>query len=214
MSTLLQLVNNLLRRTGQLEATTLVNAQTPVIQTVDFINDTYFEMLQRLKVRRLTQGNSFNTSAGTASYSLDAGTEIDHLLPDSVRESGTANRLQEVAYTYPIAHGETASGKPEYFYRRENQIYLYPIPDAVYTIHYDSQMKPVTLSGDADTSGLPEAWENILILGAQARLEKFLGEASSETYLLYRDGLLQLKNLAPRKPGYRMRGFYRGGRSV
>jgi hypothetical protein len=214
MSTLLQLVNEVLRRTGQLETTTLVNAQTPVIQTVDFLNDTYFEMLQKLRVRRLTHFNSFVTVEGQASYSLNANTETDYLLPDSVRDTSNATPLQEVSPAYAIKHGENASGEPQYFYRNGSQLYLYPIPNGAYTIDYQAQISPQTLSDNNDTTALPETWEKVLIMGAQARLEKFLGEPASETYLLYRDSLLQLKHLAPRKPGYRMKGFYRGGRSV
>ena len=45
MSTLLQLVNEVLRRTGQVEISSLTGAQTPAIQTRDFLNETYFEML-------------------------------------------------------------------------------------------------------------------------------------------------------------------------
>ncbi|WP_373531905.1 hypothetical protein [Vampirovibrio sp.] len=214
MSTLLQLVNEVLRRTGQQEATTLLNAQTPIIQTVDFLNDTYFEMLQRLKVRRLTQSNSLMTVAGQATYTLDANVDLDALLPDSVRDASNATPLPEISSTYAIELGENASGKPQYFYRNGSQLHLYPVPDGVYTIDYQAQIKPQTLSQNSDITALPVSWEKVLIMGAQARLEKFLGEPASETYLLYRDGLLQLKSLAPRKPGYRMKGFYRGARSV
>ncbi len=214
MSTLLQLVNEILRRTGQVEASTLNEAQTPIIQTVDFLNETYTEMLQRLQVNRLQQSATFNTSSGTAAYSLTTQCEVQDLIADSVQETGSQLRLEEVDYTYPIAHGETLSGKPQYFYRKGSQLFLYPVPNAIYTIRYDYQRSPQKLSLNSDTTALPESWEKVLILGTQARLEKFLGEGGSDTFLLYRDGLAQLKSLAPRKPEYRMKGFYRGGRTI
>lgn len=214
MSTLLQLVNEILRRTGQVEASTLSGAQTPIIQAVDFLNETYTEMLQRLKVSRLQQSATFNTTAGTAAYSLAAQCEVQDLIGDSVQETGSQLRLREVDYTYPINHGETVSGKPQYFYRKGSQLFLYPVPNATYTIRYDYQRSPQKLSLDSDTTALSESWEKVLILGTQARLEKFLGEGGSDTFLLYRDGLAQLKSLSPRKPGYRMKGFYRGGRTL
>jgi hypothetical protein len=210
MSTLLQLINEVLRRTGQVEVSTLSGAQTPTLQARDFLNETYVEMLQRLNVYRLQKQGTFNTSNGTASYTLATDAELDSLLTDSLLEAGAQQRLKEVDYTYPISHGTTATGKPEAFYRLGNLLYLYPIPNGTYTIQYQYQVKPGALSADADTTQLPTEWEKVLILGTQARLEKFLGESGDETYLLYRDGLDQLKSRAPLKPHYRMKGFYRG----
>ena len=51
---------------------TLAGAETPAVQTVDFINEVYTEMLQRLKVNRLQRTGSLNTVDGTAAYSLAA----------------------------------------------------------------------------------------------------------------------------------------------
>ena len=214
MSTLLQLINEVLRRTGQQEVTTLNNATTPTVQAIDFLNETYFEMLQRLKVQPLTKAGSITTSEGVAAYTPSADHEPDGLLPDSLQEESTQQRLREVAYTYPLEHGETASGLPRYFYRNGSQIHLYPIPDGVYTIRYQYRVKPQAFNANNDVTALPESWERILILGTQARLEKFLGEDGNDNYLLYRDGLTQLKSMSPLKPAYRMKGFYRGARSI
>ncbi len=210
MSTLLQLVNEVLRRSGQIEASTLTNAQTPVTQTRDFLNETYFEMLQRLKVQRLLKLATLNTANGTTSYNLASDAEINSLVSDSVLETSTQSRLSEVDYTYPLSHGTTVTGRPECFYRVGSQISFYPIPNDIYAIQYQYQVKPVALVNDADTSQLPVEWEKVLVLGTQARLEKFLGEGGNDTYMLYRDGLVQLKSRAPLKPKYRMKGFYRG----
>lgn len=210
MSTLLQLVNEVLRRTGQVEATTLADAQTPVVQTRDFLNETYVEMLQRLKVERLLKAGTLTTANGTAGYGLALDAEINSLVEDSVMESVSQSLLQEVDYTYPLNHGPTVSGQPEYFYRSGSQLYFYPVPNAAFTIQYQYLVKPSTLSEDSHTTQLPVEWEKILILGTQARLENFLGEGGENTYMLYRDGLSQLKSRAPMKPYYRMKGFYRG----
>lgn len=214
MSTLLQLINEVLRRTGQQEVTTLTDATTPAIQAVDFLNETYIEMLHRLKVQHFTKPGTLTTSAGIAAYAPASDASVDNLLPDSLRMENDQIRLQEVSYTYSLEHGENASGRPEHFYRSGGQIYLYPIPDGVYTIDYQYQVKPQSLSGDSATTELPENWEKVLVLGTQARLEKFLGEDGNDNYLLYRDGLTQLKSMAPMKPVYRMKGFYRGARSI
>lgn len=212
MSTLLQLVNEVLRRTGQTQVSTLVGAEAPALQTVDFINEVYTEMLQRLKVNRLQRQATLNTVASTPAYSLAAETELNALIPDSLMETGKQIRLMEVDYTYPLTHGVSATGRPEAFYRRDDQIHLYPVPDGVYTISYQYWVKPATLSANTDTTELPTEWEKVLVLGTQARLEKFLGESADDSFLLYRDGLVQLKARAANKPHHRMQGFYRGGR--
>lgn len=210
MSTLLQLVNEVLRRVGQMETTSLSNAQTPIVQTVDFLNETYFEMLQRLKAQRLLKKATFNTANATAGYALASDAEINSLVADSVIETGASKRLSEVDYSYPLSQGLTATSKPNHFYRSGDLLYLYPIPNGIYTIQYHYQIKPVALSANNDTPQMPVEWEKVLILGVQARLEKFLGESDGDTYLLYRDGLSQLKSRSARKPHHRMKGFYRG----
>lgn len=213
MSTLLQLVNEVLRRAGQTEATTLASAQTPVVQTRDYLNETYVEMLQKLKTQRLVKTASFSTVAGTTQYTLASDADVDGLLADSLMETGSQLGLKETAYTFPLTHGITQTGRPAYFYKDGDTLALYPIPDGVYTIRYQYQVKPQPLTADNDTTQLPPEWEKAMILGTQARLEKFLGEGGDDTYLLYRDALLQLKSRSPYKPAYRMKGFYRGGRS-
>lgn len=210
MSTLLQLVNEVLRRTGQVEATTLVDAQTPITQTRDFLNETYVEMLQRLNSQRFIRQDSLNTVNGTANYAIAADADINSLLADSVVETTSKKILQEVDYSYPLSRPNTVNDRPTCFYRSGSQLYLFPTPNAVYTIQYQYLVKPATLSNDSDTTQLPVEWEKVLVLGTQARLENFLGESGEETYLLYRDGLSQLKSRAKLKPHSRMKGFYRG----
>src|SRR3712207_1474894 len=102
MSTLLQLVNEVLRRTGQVETLTLAGAQTPVVQTRDFLNETYFEILQRLKVDRLLKQGMLITVDGTAAYSLAADAEINSVVPDSLMETVSQQMLREVDYGYPL----------------------------------------------------------------------------------------------------------------
>lgn len=210
MSNLLQLVNEVLRRSGQQEVNTLLNAPTPALQTIDFLNETYFEMLQRLKVKRLCLSASITTTPDTAAYNIAPSNDIDRVLADSVRDISHKKTLKEVAYTYPQARNENETGQPQFFYRMDNQIYFYPVPNGNYTIQYRYLVTPHKLATDEESPAIPEHWEQVLVLGTQSRLEKFLGEGGSENYLLYRDGLTQIKSLSPLKPHYRMKGFYRG----
>jgi hypothetical protein len=210
MSTLLQLVNEVLRRTGQVEVSTLSGAQTPAEQTRDFLNEVYFEMLQRLRVNRLVKADSLSTVSGINAYNLANDADIDALLADSLFEPSSQSILHEVDTNYPQTHGSSVQGRPTRFYRSNGKIILYPTPNTVYIFQYRYLAKPANLSADTDTSLIPEDWEKVLVLGTQARLEKFLGEGGAETFALYRDGLAQLKSRSPLKPQFRMKGFYRG----
>lgn len=210
MSTLLQLVNEVLRRTGQVEISTISNAQTPAVQARDFLNETYFEMLQKMKSQRFLKQATLTTSNGTASYNLATDAEINSLMGNSLLETSTQQQLWETDYTYPLTRGTTVTGQPECFYRSGNQLYFYPIPNGTYIIQYDYLLKPTNLSNDSDTTLLPIEWEKVLILGTQARLENFLGESGQNTYLLYQDNLDQLRKRSALKPQFRMKGFYRG----
>ncbi len=213
MASVLELVNEVLRRTGQTEVTTLTHAETPAKQALDFLSETYADCLHRLKINRIQKQSSFSTTSGTNSYTLASDANINTLLTDSVLETGSHTLLRPVDYTHPLHHGTEASGRPEVFYVLGNSLVLYPTPDAAYILTYQYLVKPEKLSEDNDTTALPMEWEPVLVLGTQARLERFLGEPDAdETYLLYRDQLVQLKASASLKQ-HRMKGFYRGAQS-
>jgi hypothetical protein len=210
VSNALQLVNEVLRRTGQMETSTLANAQTPAIQALSFLNETYWEMLQRLKVQRLLKTALLTTANGAMAYDVAEDAEINSIVTDSVVDVDTQQSIAEVDYSYPVRQGLTATGRPSVFYRFGNQLCLYPTPDAIYQVSYHYWVKPSDLQMDEDTVLLPPEWEKVLILGTQSRLEKFLGESGTETYLLFRESLDRLRSRAAMKPAYRMKGFYRG----
>lgn len=211
MSTLLALTNEVLRRAGQTEVATVTGSRAPALQVKDFINAIYFEMLQFLKVDRLLKQTTLDTLAGMSAYSPAADADLNAIAPDSVMEADSGILLKRVDYSYPLKFGVSATGRPDSWYVQGDNLMLYPVPDTIYTIRYHYYVKPQTLSADADTTELPEEWEKTLVLGAQSRLEKFLGEAGSEdSFLLYRDGLSRLKARGVSGPGSRMRGNYRG----
>lgn len=211
-TTLLNLINTILRKAGQQTVTTLAGGQTPVPQAVDFLNEVYFDMLAALKSPRLQKTASFNTVAGTAAYSSATDGEVEHILLDTLRLTGESRPLQAVDELYPLRHGETATGKPVAFYFQSGQIMLYPIPNDVYTVKYSYFHRPTRLAADSDTPVIPQTWEEVLIRGAQALLEQFLGESgnASDSFAIYQQGLTRLRGLGPLRSETRMKGFYRG----
>ncbi|HEY9745589.1 MAG TPA: hypothetical protein V6C99_05175 [Oculatellaceae cyanobacterium] len=210
MSSALRLINEVLRRTGQLEVTTLADAQTPVSQALSFMNETYWEMLHRLKVQRLLKTGTLATTPGTFAYPVAGDADINSVVSDSVMDTDTQQSIPEADYSYPIQQGLLATGRPRVFYRFGNQLCLHPTPDGIYHLAYHYWRQPVDLQADDDQTLLPPDWEKVLVLGTQSRLEKFLGESGTESYLLFRDGLDRLRRRSPMKPAPRMKGFYRG----
>ena len=211
MTTLLQLVNQILRRNGQQEVATLSNAATPARQTIDFINHVVADLVFTLDANRLIKHASFNTETGTSAYSLPpADATISTLLGDSLHINGSP--LMEVDYTHPLANTiSDTTGTPTKFYRQGNQLHLLPTPNAIFSVNYRYRTLPVALTDDADVLALPSDWEPTLILGALAVLEKVLGDDGfATTYTLYRDGVTQLRKASNVKLFPRMRGAYRG----
>jgi hypothetical protein len=214
MSTLLEIVNEVLRRTGQSEVTTVSNPSTPVKQTMDYLNEVYAEMLQTLKINRLERSADFSTATGVSEYNLASDTTIEGLQSDSLLERETNTTLYEVDSTYPQKHGVDASGRPRFFYRSGDSLVLYPKPDKVYNFSYKYLVRPDKLVSDAQTTLLPEEWQRVLIRGAQSYLEQFLGDPNFKTtFLLYQEGLQLLHAKASLKPRHRMFGNYQGYQS-
>lgn len=213
MSTLLNIVNRILTRTGQQTVSTLVNAHTPVPQTVEFINQIYFEMFQVLKVNHLKKDATIITEAATQSYSVASDTDSENILPDSVYNTDTGLVLSEVDYTKAIEYSDALPNEPVCFFRQADQIYFLPTPDKVYNIQYGYLIKPRRISNDSDSLAIPDDWEWVLEQGVQSLLEKFLGENTyRDSFVLYRDGLSNIKKNSVLKPFYRIKGYYRGSK--
>jgi hypothetical protein len=64
----------------------------------------------------------------------------------------------------------TVKGRPEYYARYANQIRLYPIPDAVYSIRFTYISTLSTLSADGDTNSWMTDGEELIRQGAKKRL--------------------------------------------
>ncbi len=214
MSNLLTIVNHILSRCGQRNITTLASTNTPVTQTVEFLNQVYFEMLQVLKVNHLIKDATFDTVDGTQSYNLLIDADGESILSDSVQNQLTQLTLTEADYSLRLDYDLSKRKEPTHFFRQQDKLFLLPIPDDTYTIGYSYLVKPQRLANDNDVTELPEDWEWVLEQGTQSLLEKFLGESNyRESYLQYRDGLAQIKKNSMLKPFYRMKGYYRGSKS-
>lgn len=194
MSTLLKLVNDVLRKAGQQEAATVVQAAAPVKQTVDFINQTRMDMFHTLETHRLIDSHILSIDQGQASYTLSGEISISSILPDSLYAEGQGTPLREVDYRHGVFRDNISVGQPRYFFRQGETITLRPVPDKNTTLQLQYLKVPASLNQDQDEIDLPVNWEPTLVLGALAMLEKFLGDNNYvQTYALYREHWTQLR---------------------
>ncbi len=212
MSSFLELVNDVLRRTGQETVTTLTNAPPPARQVMDFINDIYFDILNAAQCNFLQASATITTADGTATYALAPDADVNYLLRDRIQESTSDDYMSQVDPTMLGPAYLDDTGKPYQFWIEGNRIRFYPVPNGVFTIHYEYLKRPVQLVSDADNSLIPLAWERLLVRGAESLLEKYLGEIDNSrfTYSLFLEGMALLKSRTPVKPFHFQKGFYRG----
>lgn len=204
MTTLLDMTNQVLRQIGQQTVTTLTNAETPVVQTVAAINHIVENLHLALNSHRIVQAATVNTVASTQTVTPAVATS--RVLGESLHIND-APITETTSTSYSARHLEDLTGQPTHFYRQGDDLYLLPVPDAVYTINYQYRTLPNTISLDADVVDVPADWETALLFGAQALLEKFLGEDGfALTYQLYQQRVDMLKAQSLRDPGIRFHG--------
>ncbi len=214
MSSFLELVNAVLQRSGQETVATLANAETPVIQTMEAVNDTLAEILSSIPLKFLTATATFNTVDGQALYPLASDADSGYLLKQTFRRTDDGTTLTEASRWDLSPEQLVRLGTPESFWLEGENLRLYPIPDGNAGIEYSYLKRQPPMINDVDECLLPTRWDFVIIRGAQSRLEKFLGEidASRLSYALYLEGLAVLKARYTMKPFHSMKGFYRGFR--
>ncbi len=213
-TTFLQLVNRILQQTGQRQVTTLVGADTPVTQTMTLVNHVLLSVMHTVDSSRLLKSSTASITSGSATVTLASDASIDTLVGDSLVVESNQHPLLEINANHPRVTQTTIAGltgNPTWFTRQGDTLTLLPTPDANDTLHYQYHQLPTELSADADTLPIPEPWVPTIAIGAQALLEKFLGEKDYPvTYQLYQEHLLRLKTHAPTHRQPRMQGPYKG----
>lgn len=116
------------------------------------------------------------TVAGTASYNMStAATAITWSRLDTVtlRNSTTIWTLDPADYHWMLAEDDSVTpyrGRPDFYAVFNNQIRLYPTPDAVYTLSLYGTRRLTALSADSDTNGWTTDGEAMIRNAALAEL--------------------------------------------
>lgn len=140
---------------------------------LQFINDTNREICNRYEWDFMQTTVSFNTTASDSSYPLSGvATDIQKLVNLRITTDGSERWLKPInteQFDRHIADPSSATaGVPDYYYLWNDVIYLYPTPDAVYTIEARYLKTPTTLES-GDQPDVPEPFQEVVMLGTLYR---------------------------------------------
>lgn len=164
----------------------------------------WWEIQDKIGFREKQGSGTFPTVAGTTDYDISTiSSDVEAVRRVYVQNSDTElwTELQSKPYDYIIANlndNEDARECPEYFSRYNSSLILFPSPLEVYTIKvlYDKTL------ADANTDGfpIPQAWLEIILRGAEARMWHRLGDPTRrDDTLKYRDSLVDGLSTTPVK---------------
>ena len=187
MATVLDVVNQVLRRAGQAPmptanpATVLANPTTPLRQTLDFLNHIYSELLHALPLPTLLQQSTLVVAANTNTVVLSTlGTSGDLLQRQRAYVVPANNQpKQPLRYTSPQQLERMApctSPTPSLFTLQGDVMVLYPTPSAAVTLQLSFLNLPPLFASGSQLIPFPAGWEHVLVLGTLAYLQQFLGD--------------------------------------
>ncbi len=196
MASFLELVGQLAQETGRSAAvpTTVVAQTGDNKRFVDWINQAYTGLCLDRKWRFLQTEFTFQTVAGTQTYSsATAGaTTFGSWNMDTVRgyltSTGVAGEIDicevkwpEFRETYVIGTLRAQQGRPWIVTEQPNAaLALWPTPDAIYTITGEYLKAPAAMTANADIPLLPVRFHELLVWRA---LLKYAGKtAAPEAY--------------------------------
>jgi hypothetical protein len=131
-----------------------------------WINEAVGKVSRRVNLIQPLQGNAtIETSAGVDTYDLPA----DDIRIHSLRDTETGESLDDVGID-AVDQSVASQGRPAAFALWEGQLRLYPTPDGVYTLELRYERDYGLLAADGDVLPLPDAYADLAVNYARARL--------------------------------------------
>jgi hypothetical protein len=152
----------------------LKDASVSNTQILRFINDANREICNRYQWDFMESSANLSTVIGTQNYTLSGiASDLQQVVnlritsPDTY-EGWLAPMTAEDFDRYNADPTSQANGTPTHYYFWNNSVYLFPVPDQVYTIQVRYIKVPTTLT-TADQPDIPEEFQEVVTLGALYR---------------------------------------------
>ncbi len=150
------------------------------------------------RARFLLRDYTITTSNGVNSYNLNAATNYERVLEDSMfnttsgAEFGPIQYVDLMEYRTQFPRDNEAVGRPTRYFHKHRTAAVGPDaigfsapPDATYTIQYSAFLKPYQLSAATDQICVDAEWEHIFLLGATVFLEILKSEGKGGDFQGY-----------------------------
>lgn len=137
----------------------------PDSDLTELINYAHREIVNKFPFKVNRGETSFNTVAGTQSYSMPTDVFVTRKLYDSTNK----RRLVQKGERYFSEHAFDDNGQPMYYVRIGSTLRLLPTPDDVYTIKHIYKAKITDLSADGDTVLTGQNWDEGLLKLARVK---------------------------------------------
>ena len=141
-------------------------------QQAGWLNDEYRAVAGLRRWQWLQGEATFATVAGTSSYTPGALRNLDSVRVADAQGNEQYMEYKPINFVLDKLHRFnqlTDRGAPRYWTWFQQKVYLYPIPDAVYTVQYEFVSNITAMASAGDTTLMPEAYDEILVWGAAAR---------------------------------------------
>lgn len=201
--TYLNMVNRLLLLLGetpyadatQFNSTDLSDHQKIQIQAKEWFGLNHQTAMVVPRARFLLRDYTFNTVIGTKTYNLNAATNYERLLEDSMfittagSEYGPLLEIDFLQYRREFPNNNEANGSPTRYYHTlrsaadgPDQIGLSSPPSAVVAVQYSAFLKPYRLTQATDQICVDDEWEHIFLFGTTVFVEIMKSEGKAPDF--------------------------------
>lgn len=134
----------------------------------EYLNMSLWALEDKYPFRTREKNTNTNLVIGQYIYDLSGITRLDAIESVAVAEDPEKRRkLARIDRNWWDANFElTNRGTPERYFRENNCIYVYPVPDEVLPLEIKHRQGVASLAASNTTTGLPRSWDEIVVQGA------------------------------------------------
>lgn len=152
-----------------------------------YLNRAFWEIQNKFPFREKEVVSTFNTTEGARNYDVNFPTEaVKHISISEITSGlGRHTPLEQITRDQYESEYETSEdqwGMPIAYVREGCIIRLFPTPDDIYTITIKRLVALVDLSNTNSSSGIPQVWDEVIVLGALWRACIDLGDLNRSNW--------------------------------